>query len=121
MLCTEDGVGEQVAYWLTSAGVPTSIARSGYEARTRVLAGTVRLLVTDRVLPPWPGLDTIVSLKRSIAALTVACLGDGVPDNHSLALSAGADIILPCPLRRFDVLAAFKTADPSARRLQCAS
>ncbi|HRD76038.1 MAG TPA: hypothetical protein PK264_08865 [Hyphomicrobiaceae bacterium] len=78
------------------------------------------MLITDRLLPPWPGLDTIFGLKQSISGLTIAYLSDGAPDNRRLGLQAGADLILPNPLRRAHVLEAVAHADP-AGRLECAS
>ncbi len=121
VLSTDAGVNERIAYWLSTARHATATARSGYAARSLIVEGTTRLLVTDRLLPPWPGLDTIFSLKQSVARLKVAFLGDGVPDNQRLALSAGADVILPYPLRRMHVLDAAALADPASGRLACAS
>jgi len=121
VLSAEIGVNDQIGYWLSSTGHRTAAARSGYAARRLIVAGETRLLITDRVLPPWPGLDTIVSLKQTFAGLMVAFLGDGVADTRQLALSAGADLILPRPLRRADVLQAMHMAGPARRRLECAS
>ena len=96
VLSSDEHVCERMAYWLTAAGHRPSIAGSGYAA------------------------NTIFGLKQSIAGLTVALVGDGVPDNRRLALQAGADLIPPSPLRRVHVLDAVAHADP-AGRLECAS
>lgn len=121
VLSADKGVSARIGYWLSSAGHRASIARTGYAARSLMHNGTTRLLVTDRLLPPWPGLDTIFSLKQSIGGLKVAFLGDGVPDNGRLAISAGADLVLPTPVRRAHVLAAAALVDPGNWRLGCAS
>lgn len=121
VLSADEVVSERVAYWLNAAGIRASLARTGYEARSLIQDGATRLLITDRVLPPWPGLDTVIALKRAIPGLKVAYLGDGVPDTRTLAISAGADLILPSPLRRADVLDAAATADPKYRGFACAS
>ena len=121
VLCADEGARETLAYWLKSSGVATAVAGSGYQARNILRGGLSRLLITDRILPPWPGLDTVVNLKQTLVGLTVAFLDDGVPDNRTLARSAGADIILPRPLRRAHVMEAFVSSDPNARGLACAS
>jgi len=121
VLSADDGMNKRIAYWLSTARHAAATARSGYAARALIVDGTTRLLVTDRLLPPWPGLDTIFRLRQSVADLKVAFLGDGVPDNQRLALSAGADVILPYPLRRAHVLDAAVMADPAYGMLACAS
>jgi DNA-binding response OmpR family regulator len=86
--------------------VATDVAVDGYEASERLRSGAFRLLVTDRLLPPWPGLDGFVRLKQRLGNLRIAFIDDGVPDTQALARAAGADIILPRPLRRISVLRA---------------
>jgi DNA-binding response OmpR family regulator len=120
ILSSDASVGDRIAYWLSTAGHRPAVAGTGYVAHRAIVEGSTRLLITDRLLPPWPGLDTMFGLKQSIAGLTIAFLGDGVPDTRRLALQAGADLILPTPLRRIHVLEAMELAD-SAGRLECAS
>jgi DNA-binding response OmpR family regulator len=120
VLSSDSNVGGRIAYWLSTAGYRPVVAETGYCAHHAIIEGSTKLLITDRLLPPWPGLDTIFALKQSISGLTVAFLGDGVPDTRRLALQAGADLILPTPLRRAHVLEAMVFADP-AGRLECAS
>lgn len=121
VLSADDGTARRIAYWLNAAGHVAVTAPNGFSARAHIHRDTVRLLVTDRLLPPWPGLDTIVSLKLEFPDLKVAFLGDGVPDNQRLATSAGADLILPTPLRRANILEAALLADLGGGRLACAS
>ncbi|HEX4892987.1 MAG TPA: hypothetical protein VFV47_06830 [Hyphomicrobiaceae bacterium] len=120
VLSADESVRCRVAYWLRESGHHAIEAPTGYAARRAIVGGATKLLITDRLLPPWPGLDTIYSLKQAVSSLTVGFLGDGVPDNRRLALQAGADLILPSPLRRVHVLDAIAIADP-AGRFACAS
>lgn len=106
ILCADETARDALAYWLRSSNVATDVAADGYEASERLRAGTFRLLVTDRLLPPWPGLDTFVRLKQRLTNLRIAFIDDGVPDTQALARAAGADVILPRPLRRASVLRA---------------
>jgi DNA-binding response OmpR family regulator len=106
ILCADDAARDALAYWLRSSNVATEVATDGYDASERLRSGAFRLLVTDRLLPPWPGLDAFVQLKQRLANLRIAFVDDGVPDTQSLARAAGADIILPRPLRRASVLRA---------------
>lgn len=120
VLCADDVARQTVAYWLHSSGIAAAVALTGYEARA-LLGVATRLLITDRVLPPWPGLDTFVALKLTVAGLKVAVLDDGVPDNRTLARSAGADIVLERPLRRADVIAACRVAGNVPGDVACVS
>jgi CheY-like chemotaxis protein len=106
ILCADDASRDALAYWLRSANVATDVATNGYDASERLRSGAFRLLVTDRLLPPWPGLDAFVQLKQRLGGLRIAFVDDGVPDTIALARAAGADIILPRPLRRASVLQA---------------
>lgn len=119
VLCVDAATAGRIAYWLGAAGVDTAIARNGYEARSLLAGCASCLLVTDRLLPPWPGLATVNSLKQAMDGLSVAFVGDGVPDNDDLAMAAGADVVLPPPLRRGDVLDAFSATVPDAWRPAC--
>ena len=121
VLCADRAAGETVAFWLNSSGISAAIARTGYEARELLTGDGARVLITDRVLPPWPGLDTVVALKLALTKLRVAFLDDGVPDNRALARSAGADVILSWPLRRANVIDACRDPDTTTGGLACAS
>ena len=106
ILCADESSRDALAYWLRSSNVATDVAANGYEASERLRSGAFRLLVTDRLLPPWPGLDAFVQLKQRLSGLRIAFIDDGVPDTQALARAAGADVILPRPLRRASVLQA---------------
>ncbi len=106
ILCADETARNALAYWLRSSNVATDVAANGYDASERLRSGAFRLLVTDRLLPPWPGLDAFVRLKQRLSGLRIAFIDDGVPDTQALARAAGADVILPRPLRRASVLRA---------------
>lgn len=106
ILCADERSRDALAYWLRSSNVATDVAVNGYDASDRLRSGAFRLLVTDRLLPPWPGLDAFVRLKQRLSGLRIAFIDDGVPDTQALARAAGADVILPRPLRRASVLQA---------------
>lgn len=121
VLCADEAAQDALAYWLNSSGIGASIARSGYEAKALLDMAGARMLVTDRALPPWPGLDTISGLKHALAGLRVAVLDDGVPENAALARASGADVILTWPLRRANVIDACRAYGSSSEELPCAS
>lgn len=119
VLCADEAARDTLSFWLSSAGVRTGIARTGREAHELLQRGAY-LIITDRLLPPWPGLDTFLTVKQGRADLKIAFIDDGVPDNRALAQSAGADIILPRPLRRSAVMEAYTSIEPEHGGLQCA-
>ena len=112
VLCVDEAARDVIAYWLNESQVDTAIARDGYDATNLLAGANARLLVTDRVLPPWPGLSTFRSLKSAYPKLCVAFVEDGIPDSRMLARVSGADVTLPRPLQRSAVLALAKL--PSA-------
>lgn len=111
VLCADGATRDVLAFWLRATGLNVATADNGAAARAHLDRAAARLLITDRVLPPWPGLDTMVGLKQSRNGLTIAFLDDGLPDSRALARSAGADMVLPWPLRRANVIDACRTAE----------
>jgi DNA-binding response OmpR family regulator len=104
VLCTEEEIRDVIAYWFSALPVRTFVAADGYEAN-RILKETPRgLLVTDRVLPPWPGLDTFLQLRSRNPQLRIACIDDGTLDTKILARMTGATVVLPRPLKRRAVI-----------------
>lgn len=120
ILCSNQSTSGTVAYWLRKLGVSVAIAISGYQAREHLQSAEARLLITDRALPPWPGLDTLVALKQEFASLKVAVLVEGIPEDRALARSAGADFILARPLRRSDLIQACIAAEVPGSGIECA-
>ncbi len=120
ILCADEGSRETLAYWLGASGISNGVALTGYDASSLLGPGGAHLLITDRVLPPWPGLDSLTALKLAHPTLKVAFIDDGLPDTRALVRSAGVDIILARPLRRASVTAALSGADP-AEGVACAT
>jgi len=56
--------------------------------------------VTDRILPPWPGLDTFRQLRERNPGLRIAFVEGASREDVGLARVTGASIVLPRPLRR---------------------
>jgi DNA-binding NtrC family response regulator len=75
VLCLDEGYQTTLAHWLLSAGMRVEIADGGRRAKELLGAGSV--LVTDRVLPPWPGLPRLADLKRWSAQLRVVAIDKG--------------------------------------------
>jgi DNA-binding response OmpR family regulator len=106
VLCADDAVRDAIGYWLSSPPVRARVAADGYEANRILKETPCRLFVTDRILPPWPGLDTFLQLRAAYPDLKIAFIDDGSPDSRSLARVTGAHVVLPRPLTRQSVLAA---------------
>lgn len=99
VLCAEEEVRDILAYWLASEPTKTLIAADGYQA-ARALDEGCRWLVTDRVLPPWPGLDTFITLRSQHPGLRIAFVESGNIHDGILAKVTGASVLLPRPLSR---------------------
>jgi DNA-binding response OmpR family regulator len=110
ILCAEESFRAAIAYWATLLPVRTVVAEDGYQADLALRNGDCRLLVTDRVLPPWPGLDTFRQLRERNPGLRVAFVEGSNREDVGLARVAGATDILPRPLRRRDVVDAIGEA-----------
>lgn len=106
ILCADEGTRDTLAFWFGGAGCRTFVARDGHQANRALRDGRCRLLVTDRVLPPWPGLDTFLSLRSRDPALGIAVIESGSIEDRILARVTGATVLLPRPLTRTAVLAA---------------
>jgi DNA-binding response OmpR family regulator len=111
ILCGEEGVRDVLAYWFTSLPIPTIVADDGYHANRILKERTCRLLVTDRVLPPWPGLDTLRTLRDYNPRLRVAFVENGNIHDRILAGIVGATDYFPRPLSRRTVIEALTRAD----------
>jgi DNA-binding response OmpR family regulator len=105
-----------LAYWLRSVGMNMEIAESGRRGRALLQEGGTQVLVTDRVLPPWPGLRRLTVLKQSSDHLRIVAIDKGDPDSRWVAFAAGADAVISPPLRRDDVMRAIRVAEGQGRR-----
>lgn len=110
ILCTDEGTRDVLAFWFESAGHCVTVARDGHLASRAMRERRCRLLVTDRVLPPWPGLDTFLALRARDPGLGIAVVETGDLDDRILARVTGATALLRKPLSRTAVLALAPTA-----------
>ncbi len=99
VLCAEEAVRDVIAYWLAAQPAKAVVAEDGYHAAKLVEDGC-RWLVTDRVLPPWPGLDTFLNLRGRYPQLRIAFVESGNLHDGILARVTGASVLLPRPLSR---------------------
>jgi twitching motility two-component system response regulator PilG len=106
ILSSEETLRDAVAYWFRSLSIPTVATADGYEANRELKNGSAGLLITDRLLPPWPGLGTFRELQSANPSLRVAYVDDGSWDGAILARIAGATVVLPRPLDRRRVIEA---------------
>lgn len=99
ILCAEEEVRDVIAYWLSSRQSRAVVVGDGYHA-AEVLQNGCRWLITDRVLPPWPGLDTFLTLRSQHPDLRIAFVESGNVHDGILAKVTGASVLLPRPLSR---------------------
>jgi len=89
------------------------VAADGYHA-AKELENGCRWLITDRVLPPWPGLDTFITLRSRHPDLRIAFVESGNVHDGILARVTGASVLLPRPLTRQAVNEALARTDLSS-------
>jgi DNA-binding NtrC family response regulator len=106
VLCAEEATRDVIGYWFSALPVRTFVTSDGHEANRLLADATCRLLVTDRVLPPWPGLKTFIHLREDNPNLRIAYVDDGSPNGAMLARVTGARTVLSKPLTREAVIAA---------------
>jgi DNA-binding response OmpR family regulator len=104
VLCADEHVRDVVAHWLEGSASLVHVAGDGSDADRALRDPTVRLLVTDRLLPPWPGLSTFMQLRTANPGLRIAFVDSGSLDDRILARITGASDVLLQPLRRQDVV-----------------
>jgi DNA-binding NtrC family response regulator len=110
IVCAEEEVRDVIAHWLTASGMNVIVADDGYQAARALRRGSA-WLVTDRVLPPWPGLDPFLDLRDRYPSLHIVFV-EG-PNIHEtiLARVTGASATLSRPLTRQAVVGAVSFAD----------
>jgi len=106
VLCAEEELRQMLIYWLTPLSARTFAAANGYEANVILKAMDFGLLITDRALPPWPGLETFRQLQSANPRLRIALVDDGSLDGTRMARLTGANVVLTRPLNRRQVLGA---------------
>jgi hypothetical protein len=100
VLCDGEDVRDLMAYWLTTLSISPAVNLSGADANRVLQAAACRLLVTDRIMPLWPGLATFLQLRLANPALRIAFVDNGNLHTAILARVAGATDVLPRPLTR---------------------
>ncbi|MBL8700964.1 MAG: hypothetical protein JNK67_21495 [Alphaproteobacteria bacterium] len=100
ILCAEEATRAALAYWTTQLPVHFVIADDGYHANRILRTEACRLLLTDRLLPPWPGLDSFRQLRERNPGLRIAVVEGPRREDAGLARVTGATDILARPLRR---------------------
>jgi DNA-binding response OmpR family regulator len=103
ILCAEEEVRDVLAYWLGTPAMKAQVAADGYQA-ARLLQNGGRWLVTDRVLPPWPGLDTFLNLRSQYPEAQIAFIESGNIHDGILARVTGASAVLARPLSRHTLI-----------------
>jgi twitching motility two-component system response regulator PilG len=111
ILCAEEEIRDVIAYWLTSLPARTVVAEDGYHA-AKLMQNGCRWLFTDRVLPPWPGLDTFLSIRAHHPRLRIAYVENGTLHDGILARVTGANVLLQRPLTRQAVVDAITRTEP---------
>jgi DNA-binding response OmpR family regulator len=99
ILCAQEHVRDVIAYWLSREPARVLVAEDGYQA-AKAVDGGCNWLVTDRVLPPWPGLDTFTTLRYRHPKLRIAYVENNDPQEGILARATGANVLLRQPLDR---------------------
>ena len=115
VLCRDEQYSVTLAHWLRLAGVRVQTMERGRQAKQLLHTGERWVLVTDQVLPPWPGLSRLASLKRSHKLLRIVVIDRGDADSRYVALAAGADAVVSPPLRRNVAMRAIGVAEGSGR------
>lgn len=103
VLCAEERLRQLLTYWLNSMPLDVTTATNGRSAAD-VLArhGGEVVLVTDRTLPPWPGLPPLPVLKQQNPSLRIVVIDGGAAgpmQAHGPSLS-GADVTVTRPFSR---------------------
>lgn len=104
VLAGDDVIREALAHWLETVGYEVAATDDGEAALAFLDHGGAELVVADRVYPGWRGV-TLQALRRRLpeARLVVAGIDRDDPW-FGLAHSVGADLVLPAPLTRKEVL-----------------
>lgn len=113
ILCLDEHYATTLAHWLRAAGALVEVVQSGRQANRLLHTGAKWVLITDRVVPPWPGLPRLASLKGRHKLLRIVAIGCGDADSAYVALAAGADAAVSQPLRRDVVMRAIGVAEAS--------
>ena len=107
VLVANTDLREAASYWSEALGFAVDAARNGAHAAKLLQEGAYQALVTDRFVPPWPGLESIPKLKRRYPSMRlVVLLKRGPIGIGSMLRVAGADAAIEPPVRQADLMTA---------------
>jgi DNA-binding response OmpR family regulator len=107
VLVGDEDLREAIRYWSTDVGLSVDAVGSGSHATRQLRKYEYRAFVTDRVIPPWPGLHSLPKLKRVFPHLRIiVLLRRGPIGTSSLLRLAGADEVIEGPMRRATLMSA---------------
>lgn len=104
VLCADANLSGRIVHWLHRAGLRVAEAADGYSASGVLEKSEIAAIVTDRLLPPWPGLEAFPILRLRHPKLTIIYTGNADVDYGAHSRAAGATHVLETPLRRQSVL-----------------
>lgn len=103
VLAGDDVLREALGHWLESVGFEVVATAERDDALTFLDQGA-ELVVVDRVYPSWGGL-TLQAIRQRLPMVRLVVAGIAPDDNWiGLARSVGADLVIPAPLSRQEVL-----------------
>jgi DNA-binding response OmpR family regulator len=114
VLCAEPDLGVRIVHWLGQGSFEPVHVMDGYHASHLLQHDAIVAIITDRLLPPWPGIDVFSRLRKSRPDLAVIYIESGDVEYRQLARAAGATHVLSRPLRRQSVLDAISRGAAAA-------
>ena len=97
VLVANQDLRDTASYWSEALGFAVDAARNGTHAAKLLQEGPYQALVTDRFVPPWPGLESIPKLKRRYPGMRlIILLKRGPIGTASMLRVAGADAVIDC-------------------------
>ena len=107
VLVANHDLRDTASYWSEALGFAVDVARNGAHAAKLLQEGAYQALVTDRFVPPWPGLASIPRLKRLYPSTRlVVLLKRGPIGIGSMLRVAGADAVIEPPVRQAALMTA---------------
>jgi DNA-binding response OmpR family regulator len=107
ILVANNDLRNTASYWSETLGFAVDTARNGAHAAKLLQEGAYKALVTDRFVPPWPGLESIPKLKRRYPSVRlVVLLKRGPIGIGSMLRVAGADAVIEPPVRQAALMTA---------------
>ncbi len=107
VLVANHDLRESASYWSHDLGFTVDVAKNGTHAAKLLQEGAYQAFVTDRFVPPWPGLASIPRFKRLYPSTRlVVLLKRGPTGIGSMLRVAGADAVLEPPVRQAALMTA---------------